>query len=389
MARILVIDDEQGILSVLYSLLTANKYDVTAEKDGLKAKKRITSEHFDLMISDMRMTPIDGLQLLKHAREQKPDMPVLMLTAYGSKETAEEAMNIGAFGYLLKPFNLRELLFTVRKALEEGHRPEDTAERAAEIEEKPYNLEDIIAESQTMKDICKEVKRIASGDNPILITGEVGTGKKLLARAIHGCSSRASKPFIVQNCAIFPEPLLKLEMFGYMKGAFAGAKTSKEGILEEATTGTALFDEIAWMPLTLQKNLCEALKERAISRVNGNEHIPIDARVIGTTNLSFDDLLKEGKVLEELYEIFKDNWIVVKPLRERPEDIMPMVYDMLKNETDNIDAGWTIDEEAQALLKTYSWPRNGTELAGIIKRLVPVAEGNRITADILPTGLKT
>lgn len=382
MPKMLLVDDEEGILVALRSLFTANDFEVTTELDGEKARERICSEEYDIMISDIRMRPINGIELLKCARAERPSMPVLMLTAFGSRDTAEEAMALGAFGYVLKPFNLEELLITARRALEHEKPLTGSAEPDVSIE-KEYQLEDITAETPDMKNVCELIRKTAPLDTPVLISGERGSGKKLVAGAIHALGPRKNNNFLARNCAVLPEPLLELEMFGYMKGAFSGASTGKKGIIEAAWEGTVLFEEIGWMPRNLQAKLCTVLREKGIRRVGGNENIPVDFRLIALTITPFERLVEGGNVLEDLYSLLKADCIGIKPLRERRDDIMPLVHRVLSEEAGEDRGPWTIDPEIEMILQSYSWPGNTKELRGVVQRIVGDADGSRITKDIL------
>ncbi|MBL7077878.1 MAG: sigma-54-dependent Fis family transcriptional regulator, partial [Kiritimatiellae bacterium] len=325
MAKILLVDDEPSILSVLSTLLKAESYDVQAVLGGENAAELISAGEFDLMITDIRMSPVNGMELLKQAHDECPGMSVIMLTAYGSVETAIEALKLGAFDYVTKPFKVDELLITVQRALDYNKAITENADLKAQLNTR-YHLKSIVAESRSMQSVCDMIQRVAPTDATVLIGGESGTGKELVAKAIHAYSRRKDKKFLAVNCAALPEPLLESEMFGHVKGAFTGASCDKEGLLEAASEGTILLDEISSMPLSIQGKLLRVLQEKEVRRVGSNENIAIDARVLAATNTSLEDMIRDGSFREDLYYRLSVIPIQIPPLRERPEDIMPLVY---------------------------------------------------------------
>ena len=383
MARILLVDDEPSILSVLSALLKAEGYDVVPALGGDKAKGVLASEEFDLMISDIRMSPVNGMELLKIAHDDRPTMSVIMLTAYGSVETAIEALKLGAFDYVTKPFKVDELLITVQRALEYNKALSENADLKAQLGTK-YHLENIVAESAVMQNVCDMIKRVAPTDTTILIYGESGTGKELVAKAIHAQSRRKEKKFLAVNCAALPEPLLESEMFGHTKGAFTGATGNKEGLFEAASGGTIFLDEIGAMPLSIQGKLLRVLQEKEVRRVGSNDNIPIDARVLAATNTRLEQLMQEGKFREDLYYRISVIPIEIRPLRERIEDILPLVYHVLRKESPQGSTPPTLDTEVCAILESYPWPGNVRELENAIKHAMTFAKDNKITKDVLP-----
>ena len=254
MARILLVDDEPSILNVLSTLLKAEGHEASPVRGGEKAQEVLRQEHFDLMISDIRMAPVDGMQLLKISRKESPSTAVIMLTAYGSVETAVEAMKEGAFDYVTKPFKVDELLITVERALQYHNVLAENDSLKKQLESR-YRFENIVAESPSMRKVCDMIERVAMTDTTVLILGESGVGKEVVAKAIHAHSTRKNKNFVPINCAALPEPLLESELFGHVKGAFTGATTSKDGLFEAASGGTIFLDEIGSMPLSLQAKL--------------------------------------------------------------------------------------------------------------------------------------
>lgn len=378
MGRILLVDDEANILQVLTCMLRSKKHDVVSTTDGYKAIDLAKTENFDLLISDLRMTPIDGISILKVVKKEKPELPVLMLTAFGSQETAREAIEIGAFGYMLKPFNLQEMLIMVQRALTYKTHPKDDPEDAKSVAG-GYQMEDIVATSATMVAVKEAIRSAATKDTPVLICGEKGTGKSLVAKALHAYGSRKAGKFSSLNCATLPEPLLELEMFGYVKGAFASAAAAKPGILEASLHGAVLFDEIGWMPQTLQKKLVSALIEGCVRRVGGHENIPIDVRVITSSIMPAQKLVGEGNVLNDLYALVSQNVIQLGRLAERKDDVLPLAKHFIQ-----AAAGVRIQPDAEKVLLSYGWPRNVRELENVMKYALEHAPDGIITRAQFP-----
>jgi DNA-binding NtrC family response regulator len=383
MPKILLIDDEPSILSVLSTLLKAEDYDVQAVLGGDNATELIAAGGFDLMITDIRMSPINGMELLQQAHDQCPGMSVIMLTAYGSVETAIEALKLGAFDYVTKPFKVDELLITVQRAIDYNKAITENADLKAQLNTR-YHLKSIVAESKAMQSVCDMIQRVAPTDATILIGGESGTGKELVAKAIHAYSRRKDKKFLAVNCAALPEPLLESEMFGHVKGAFTGASSDKEGLLEAASGGTIMLDEIASMPLSIQGKLLRVLQEKEVRRVGSNDNIPIDARILAATNTSLEQMIKEGTFREDLYYRISVIPIDIPPLRDRPEDIMPLVYHVMKRETMEGQTLPLIEPEVVAILESYTWPGNVREVENTVTHAITFAREGKITKADLP-----
>ncbi|NQT91703.1 MAG: sigma-54-dependent Fis family transcriptional regulator [Lentisphaerae bacterium] len=386
MATILLIDDEPNLLSVLRTLLKADGYDVTPVSDGEKAQELISSDDYDLMISDMRMSPVDGMQLLRQERSEKPAMCVIMLTAYGTVETAIEAMRLGAFDYVTKPFKPDELLITVRRALEYNRAISENADLRARLGAR-YHLENIIAESPSMQNVCEMIRRVAPTDATVLITGESGTGKELVAKAIHSCSLRRERSFVAVNCAALPEQLLESEMFGHVKGAFTGASSDKEGLFMTASGGTIFLDEISSMPLAIQAKILRVLQEKEMRPVGSNENVAIDTRVLAAVNVPLEQLMNEGKFRQDLYYRLSVIPINIAPLRDRPQDILPLVYHILRSQTPEGEAPPKMDADVSSILQSYAWPGNVRELENAIKHAMTFADEGRLTRQSLPAAL--
>lgn len=386
MAKILLVDDEPSILSVLSVLLKAEGYEVVPCDGGEKAVELIKNTPFDLMLSDIRMTPIDGMQLLKLAVEHQPSMAVLMLTGYGTVETAVESLKLGAFDYITKPFKLDELLITVKRALEYNKALSENVQLKAQLTGQ-YQFENIVAESRVMRNVCEMIERVAPTDTTVLIYGESGTGKELVAKAIHAHSNRKAKKFLPLNCAALPEALLESELFGHVKGAFTGASADKEGLFEVADLGTIFLDEIDSMPLSIQAKLLRVLQDKEIRRVGGNDSITVNVRVLAATSTRLEHLIEQGKFREDLYYRLSVIPIEIKPLRERPEDILPLAYHFLRQETGANKSMLTVDADVINLFEQYTWPGNVRELENALKHAITFAKDNMITRECLPAKL--
>ena len=383
MARILLVDDEPSILSVLSTLMKAEGHEPVSARGGDKAREILLTDSFDLMISDIRMTPVDGMELLRLARRDRPGMAVIMLTAYGSVETAVEAMKEGAFDYVTKPFKVDELLITVQRSLEYTRMRDENEDLRKQLDTR-YGFENIVAESPAMRKVCDMVRRVAPTDATVLILGESGTGKELVAKAIHANSARKGRKFLPINCAALPEPLLESEMFGHVKGAFTGATTNKEGLFESADGGTIFLDEIGTMPAGIQAKLLRVLQDHQVRRVGSNESVSVNVRVIAATNDRLEKLIQQQKFREDLYYRLSVIPIEIAPLRERREDIMPMVQHFIRRELREGSVLPRLDSDAELILERYPWPGNVRELENAIRHALTFAQNDLITPESLP-----
>jgi DNA-binding NtrC family response regulator len=329
------------------------------------------------------MSPVNGMELLRIARSRNPPLTTIMLTAYGSVETAIEALKLGAFDYVTKPFKVDELLIKIQHSLKFAEALSENQDLRQQLGSR-YALENIVAVSSAMKDACEMIKRVAPTDTTVLVYGESGTGKELVAKAVHANSRRKNKKFLAVNCAALPEPLLESEMFGHVKGSFTGASTNKEGLFEAASGGTIFLDEVGSIPQSIQGKLLRVLQEKEVRRVGSNENIAVDARVIAATNTPLEQLIKEGKFREDLYYRLSVIPIEVKPLRDRPEDILPLVKHVLEQEVPEHRDPPVLSPEVNAILETYTWPGNVRELENAIKHALTFAQDNRITKECLP-----
>jgi len=383
MPKVLLVDNDASILSVLSTILKAEGYDSISLRNGTEALAKIRSEEFDLIISDIRMTPVDGMEILKCARNQQPDTAVIMLTAFGSVANAIKAMKLGAFDYVTKPFKVDELLITIQRSLEFRRALSENIDLKAQLKTQ-YQFENIVAESPSMRAVCEMIERVAQTETTVLIYGESGTGKELVAKAIHAYSRRKDRRFVAVNCAALPESLLESEMFGHVKGAFTGASSNKKGLLEAAEDGTIFLDEIGSMPMSVQGKFLRVLQEKELRRVGGNENIPVNARVLTATNLRLEDLLKEGKFREDLYYRLNVIPITIEPLRRRKEDIIPLARHLIKRDLGDERMMPEIDAEAHEVLERYSWPGNVRELENALKHALTFSGSGAITREVLP-----
>ncbi len=383
MPRILIVDDEPTILNLLNKILIGQGYDATPASNGEKALQLLQTEKFDLMVSDINMTPINGMELLRKATKDWPNMGVIMLTAYGTVATAVEAMKEGAFDYITKPFKLDELVLTVQRALTYQNAITENKDLKARLEYKTQ-LGDIVAESAGMRKVCEMVERVAPTSTTVLIYGESGTGKELVARALHHYSPRKDAVFMAINCAALPAQLMESEMFGYVKGAFTGATATKTGLFESSHGGTLFLDEIGAMPLEMQSKLLRVLQDKKIRKVGGSDHTEVDIRIIAASNEKLEKLIEQGKFREDLYYRLSVISINIPALRNRPEDILPLIDHILRRELGPDAELPLIDRETQTILDNYNWPGNVRELENAIQHAITFAQQGTITKDTLP-----
>jgi len=385
MSKILIVDDEKLICDMIKTELEKNNYDVTVVNNSKDAINAIEHTNFDIVLLDLMLPKITGLDLLSLIKEKSPKTVVIIITAYGSAESAVKAMKLGAFDYIIKPFSMEEMLVVIKKA-------EEYAKKLKEIDyyknerEKEFNLDAIIGSSKAIKDIKDTIIRIAEADvRVVLIEGESGVGKELIAKAIHGLSRRSSNPFIAINCASVPETLLESELFGYEKGAFTDAKTTKQGLIELADGGTLFLDEIGDMPMSIQAKLLRFLEERKVRRVGGLIDISVDVQVIAATNKVLKKLVQEGKFREDLYYRIKVVPIYVPPLRERKDDIIELANHFIKHfnkEFKKHVKGFS--PIALKMIMQYDWPGNIRELRNVIERAMIFEDEDIIMVERLP-----
>ncbi len=384
MKRILIVDDEPSIRKVLAAHLKKFGYDVDVAEDGLAAVARLEVESFHLVVTDLRMPGMDGMELLGWVREQYPGLPVILITAHGTVDTAVEAIKRGAFDYVTKPFDRDELFTAIQKALaaeeRSGGRLQPELNRAGNA-----GGIDWIGNTPAMRDVSRLIDKVAPSPTTVLITGESGTGKELVARALHDGSDRRNEPFVQINCGAIPETLFEAELFGYERGAFTGAVTSKPGRFELANGGTLFLDEVGELPLSVQVKLLRALQERQIDRVGGIKVVPIDVRVIAATNVDLQRAAEEGRFRQDLFYRLNVIPIHLPPLRERKEDLPVLVEHFLRKFNRRLGKSvLRVDPEALAALLEHPWPGNVRELENLMERSVLLADGDTISLLDLP-----
>jgi nitrogen regulation protein NR(I) len=384
---ILIVDDDAQLRLSFERLLIAEGHTVRTSPTGEGGVEVVRSGIPDLVIMDVRLPGMDGLQTFQAMHEIEPKLPVIVMTAYGTTDTAIEATKLGAFDYVLKPFEIPEMLATIQKALEAGRFMRSRVEMDVVLE--GSSTEAIFGRSKSMQEVYKAIGRVASTDATVLIRGESGTGKELVARALYQHSIRKDKPFLVINCVAIPETLLESELFGYEKGAFTGAVTRRVGKIEQANGGTVLLDEIGDMPFSIQAKILRLLQEKSIERLGGRSPIPVDVRVLAATNRDLEAALAEGRFREDLYYRLKVVTLRLPPLRERAGDVPMLADHFLKRfaREMNIDSPG-ITDEAMKIMCTYSWPGNVRELANTMHKALIFSRGAPINAEEIAQAIK-
>ncbi|MDX9703436.1 MAG: sigma-54 dependent transcriptional regulator [Candidatus Auribacterota bacterium] len=368
--KVLVVDDEILMRRFLQESFERFEIAVQTVQDATRALYMLNDEQFDVVFTDIKMPNMSGIELLKRIKGQFPQTEVVVMTAYGTIETAIEAMKYGAFDYILKPFSVDQIEIVLKKIMERQALVNENRYLKQEINEK-YNFDDLIAKSRPMQSILKTVKKIAATKATVLIQGPSGTGKELVARTIHYSSERREQPFIKLNCAAIPETLIESELFGHEKGAFTNAVSRRLGRFELANGGTLLLDEISEIPLHLQAKLLRVIQEREFERVGGEKSISVDVRIIATTNRDMIDAVKKGEFREDLYYRLNVVPLILTPLHHRPDDIEELaVYFVQKYCKENGIEPFAISNENMEALKEYTWPGNIRELENVVERSV-------------------
>jgi two-component system response regulator HydG len=384
MARILIVDDQDSARTMLFEMLCAEGHEVDQASNGERACNMVADNGYDLVITDLRMGDVGGLEVLRRTRESSPHTEVIVMTAFGTIEDAVEAMRFGAHDFVQKPFVEEELMVKVARAARARRREEGPHWIATDFRER-YNFGNIIGQSAEIRDILGRIVRIAPTDATVLITGESGTGKELVARAIHANSLRAERPFVSINCAALTETLLESELFGHVRGAFTGAVQTRKGLFEEANGGTFFFDEIAETPPSLQAKLLRAIQEGEIRRLGDNKPINVDARIIAATNQDLRLLIEEKRFREDLYYRLNVARFELPPLRERKEDIPPIVQSFLEKYGRKMARKARLGPGVMDHLMAYDFPGNIRELENLIEQGVALAQDGEVhLSDILP-----
>ena len=386
--RVLVVDDEQSMRDLLAIMLRQAGYEVSVADGGETAIERLKVESFDLVVTDLRMRKVDGLTVLKAAKEHAPRTVVLVVTAYASTETAVEAMKLGAYDYITKPFKLDELKVTVANALERRRlREENLALKRQLLRERGF--ENFVGHSPKILDVFETIRKTADSGSTVMITGESGTGKELVAQALHWESSRRGGPFVSVNCGAVPETLMESELFGHVKGAFTGAVASTEGLFAAADSGTLFLDEITEIPHTVQVKLLRAIQERQIRRVGDTRDVKIDVRLIAASNRDLGRAVSDGLLREDLFYRLNVIPIHLPPLRDRREDIPLLIAHFIKKLSNEIGRPVRgVAPDALAVLEQYHWPGNIRELENVVERAIVLGSSELLEADGLPAGLR-
>lgn len=388
MERILVADDELSMREVLEILLYKEGYAVDTASNGEEAIKMLEDADYNLIICDIMMPKAGGMEVLQRARELDPEALVMMITAFASAESAVEAMKIGAYDYITKPFQVDEIKMVVKKALEKAGLIRENIRLRGEVEKK-YVFENLVGTSAPMQAMYELIRRVTPSKSNVLILGESGTGKELVAKAIHYNSLRSDHPFITINCGAIPSELLESELFGHLKGSFTGAYQDKRGLFEAAHKGSIFLDEIGETPLPTQVKLLRAIQDKTFMPIGGIKDVHVDARVIAASNRDLEEAVKAGLFREDLYYRLNVIQIKVPALRERKEDISLLVRHFIRLYSKEIGKEMRgISAEAERLLMAYHWPGNVRELENTIERAISLARGDFIPPEVLPESIR-
>ncbi|QDR82530.1 sigma 54-interacting transcriptional regulator [Sporomusa termitida] len=384
----MVVDDEDSVRKLLSAVLKREGYQVVCAESGEEALRKFRALPPDLIIMDIRMPNIDGITAFKELRKLSQNVTVILMTAYAAVETAVEAIKLGAFDYVIKPFDIEEVKLLTNRAIQLQKMTEKIFDLNQQLIDS-YRLDKIITNSPKMRELCQNIAKIAQSNATVLITGESGTGKELIANTIHYNSRRNSGPFIKINCGALPESLLDSELFGHEKGAFTGAVMRRPGRFEQADHGTLLLDEIGEISPNLQVKLLRVLQEREFERVGGNTTIKTDIRVLAATNRNLAEMVKQGRFRQDLYYRLNVVSLSAPPLRERREDIELLAgYFLQKFTAENEKEIMDFDPDVVKLLENYNWPGNVRELANVVERAVIMSTGSRIFPEDLPDNLR-
>lgn len=389
MEKILVIDDEESILDLLRAVLKKEGYQVETSLSATKGLELIAKQDIDLILCDIKLPQMSGMRILKKVREKKPDIPVIMITAYGTIKQGVDALKSGALDYVVKPFDVEELKIIVAQGLEKRRLKEENTFLKNELRQKS-RFQDMIGKSKRMREVYSLIGKVASTDTTVLIEGESGTGKEMAARAIHFLSRRRENPFVSINCAALPENLLESELFGHMRGSFTGAVADKKGMFEVAQRGTLFLDEVGEMSPLTQVKLLRTLQEKKIRRVGESGEIQVDVRIIAATNQVLKKKIEEGNFREDLFYRLHVISFEMPPLRKRKEDLPLLVTHFLKKHCLAMGRKTKrIAPEVMNVFESYPWPGNVRELENVIERIVAIEERGTITEESLPEELLT
>ena len=384
---ILIVEDEDLMRELLSKILEGENYRIYQAPSAEDALRVLQDQPIDLVLTDLRLKGMNGLQLLTEARAHDPEIVVVVMTAYASVETAVEAMRKGAYDYITKPFINDEIRVMLRRALNQRHLSRENRHLKRELRER-YRFENIVGTSEAMEKVYRLIEKVSAISTNVLIFGETGTGKELVARAIHYNSERAERPFVAVNCGALTESLLESELFGHVKGAFTGAIANREGFFRKADKGTLFLDEISEVSHALQVKLLRAVQEREVIPVGGREPVKFDLRLIAATNKNLEDEVRKGLFREDLFYRINVITVPLPPLRERKEDIPLLVHHFLQKYAQRLGKpSIRISREAMQILANYDWPGNVRELENMVERTVALCEGDIIETTDLPEKL--
>ncbi|HKO92860.1 MAG TPA: sigma-54 dependent transcriptional regulator [Polyangiaceae bacterium] len=383
--RILVIDDDRSMCELIQESLQRNGWHVAWRTQGDEGLELMREESFDVVITDVNLENMSGHDLCRNLTENRPDTPVIVITAFGNMSSAISAIRAGAYDFINKPIDMAQLAHVIDRAVQHRHLREEVKRLRQEKSGSEAGMGGLGGESRAMLKVYDLIRRVASTDTTVLLTGESGTGKELVARALHTESARAAQPFVAINCAAVPGSLLESELFGHVKGAFTDAKATRKGMFEQASGGTLLLDEIGEMPLEMQPKLLRVLQERQVRPVGGNVVVPVDARIIAATNRDLESEVEEQRFREDLYYRLNVVQIHVPPLRARGNDVLLLAQHFVRKFADRMRKGVTgISSEAAKKLVEYDWPGNVRQLENSMERAVTLTRFEQITVEDLP-----
>jgi len=388
MSRVLVVDDEQSMRNVLAIALQQEGYEVVTAEDGAAARRELEARSVDLVVSDIRMPGLDGIEVLRFAREHAPGTEVILVTAHASTDSAVEALRLGAYDYVVKPFDIDELKVTVQRALEVKELRKENVDLKLQLTDR-HRLDDLVGKSEAMARVFELIKRVTDSDFTVLITGGSGTGKELVARAIHNGGRRKGKPFVTINCAAVPAQLLESELFGHKRGSFTGADRDKDGLFVAAEGGTLLLDEIGEMPIEMQPKILRVLEDSRVRPVGATTETEVDVRVLAATNRDLQNAVDDRRFREDLFYRLNVIEIDLPPLKDRPDDVFLLAEHFLHQfRAEARHEISTFSDEAKALLEAYDWPGNVRELENAVRRAVTFEQGTSIHPESLPNSVR-
>jgi DNA-binding NtrC family response regulator len=387
-AKVLIVDDDTSMCELLAEGLTQQGYDARWKASGQEALAEIELRSFDVVLTDINMRDMNGLELCQRATEAHPELPVLVITAFGSMETAVQAIRAGAYDFITKPFDIDVVGIAIERAVKHGVLTREVQRLQRAVDES-RRFDELLGASPAMKEVYDLLERVAESESTVLVSGESGTGKELVARALHRRSKRATGPFVAINCAAMPEQLLESELFGHTKGAFTDARTARPGLFVQAKGGTIFLDEIGDMPLGLQPKLLRALQERTVRPVGGDHETPIDVRVVAASNRDLETAIEERKFREDLYYRINVIHVELPPLRARGADVLLLAQHYLEHfAAQSQKEVRSLDPEAAERLSAYAWPGNVRELANCLERAVALTRGESVGIADLPEKIR-